>query len=87
MAVIRRLGSWPFIVSCCVILLTTIVRAKQVLELQGVNFELAITSYKYVAVLFYDDSARGASLHNAWMKASEALDDLDADSELATVSL
>lgn len=59
--------------------------AKQVLELQGVNFELAITSYKYVAVLFYDKSQRGQNLLKSWMNASLNLD-IDRESELATVS-
>jgi hypothetical protein len=62
------------------------INARRVLELQGVNFELALTSYKYVAVLFYDKTTRGQSLLKAWLAASEELDDLSSEAELAMVA-
>ena len=58
---------------------------RDVLELQGVNFELALSSYKYVAILFYDNSPQGKALERSWMRAAEDLDSLDSDCEIAKV--
>lgn len=73
------------IIILCALAYLFIINAKQILELQGVNFELAITSYKYVAVLFHDKSSKGKELLEAWTKASLELDDLNSDSEIAKV--
>ncbi len=57
------------------------------MELQGVNFELALTSYKYVAILFYNDSELGRRLELLWHETAEGLkDSLDKDVEMAKVS-
>eukprot|EP00596_Hydrurales_sp_CCMP1899_P010056 CAMPEP_0119038502 /NCGR_PEP_ID=MMETSP1177-20130426/7464_1 /TAXON_ID=2985 /ORGANISM="Ochromonas sp, Strain CCMP1899" /LENGTH=571 /DNA_ID=CAMNT_0007001167 /DNA_START=151 /DNA_END=1863 /DNA_ORIENTATION=- len=49
--------------------------SRSVLELQGVNFELALTSYKYAAILFYDSSTNGQNLIDQWLKAAEGFED------------
>lgn len=64
---------------------TLLVTAREVLELQAVNFELALTSYKYVAILFYDNSDYGKKLEQEWLKAAAALDNLHSDGEVAKV--
>ena len=64
------------------------VSARTALELQGVNFELALTSYKYAAILFYDSSSQGKVLVEQWQKAAERFndsDDIHDDGEIAMV--
>jgi hypothetical protein len=61
--------------------------AKEVLELQGINFELALTSYKYLAVLFYDETDFGMNLENNWSLAAEGIEGLPQDGEMAKVSI
>lgn len=62
-----------------------IASAKEVLELQGTNFELTLTTYKYLAVLFYDDSDLGRKLRDNWAYAAEDIAKLPPDSEIAEV--
>jgi hypothetical protein len=47
---------------------------KAILELQSLNFELTITSYQYLAVLFYDESDKGIALEKAWSDAASLID-------------
>jgi hypothetical protein len=61
------------------------VLARDVLELQGTNFELTLTTYKYLAVLFYDESPAGSSYRKNWMLAGEEIGRLPLDSEMAQV--
>ena len=70
---------------CCLSLLAVHVLAKEVLELQPTNFELALSSYKYIAVLFHDTSARSQQLLHEWHRAAEALESLYDDGEVATI--
>ncbi len=58
---------------------------KDLLQLQGDNFELALTSYKYIAILFYDDSKAGQSIRRQWSHAAQLLGKLPSDSEIAMV--
>jgi hypothetical protein len=67
----------------------TAVTGRSVLELQGVNFELALTSYKYAAILFYDSSPPGQLLVDQWLKAAQGFgdnDDIHGDGEIAMVT-
>lgn len=66
-------------------MLLHIANARDVLELQGVNFELALTSYKYIAVAFHDNSDFGESMHKNWVEAAQLIRDFEPDSEIATV--
>lgn len=62
---------------------------RPVLELQGVNFELALTSYKYAAILFYDESTIGQKLKQEWYKAAELIggdDDMYEETEMAVIN-
>ena len=62
--------------------------ARVVLELQGVNFELAITNSKYAAILFYDSSPAGQTFIEQWVKAAEGFNDssdIHEDGEIAMV--
>lgn len=59
--------------------------AKEVLKLQNVNFELAVSSYKYIAILFYDDSKESTKLTNSWLEAAKSVNGLDVDSEIAMI--
>jgi hypothetical protein len=58
---------------------------REVVELQGVNFELALTSYKYVAILFYDSSANGKELEQKLILSAERIESLPTDCEIAKV--
>jgi hypothetical protein len=60
--------------------------SREVLELQAVNFELALTSYKYAAILFYDSSDQGQILEKNWMEAATILNNLHEDAVLAKVT-
>ena len=77
--------------SCLVLsIFVATVSARTALELQGVNFELALTSYKYAAILFYDSSSQGKVLVEQWQKAAERFndsDDIHDDGEIAMVSI
>jgi hypothetical protein len=61
---------------------------KEVVELYGTNFELALSTYKYVAVLFFDDSKEGQRMRNEWATACASIDlgDMPEDSEMASIS-
>lgn len=66
-------------------LMIIMIESRQVLEIQGVNFELVISSYKYTAVLFYDKSIEGKQLEEEWIQASDMLEGLQQDRELAKI--
>ena len=72
-----------FIVSLCSIYQTV---GKDIVELQSLNFELAITSYQYLAVLFYDSSEKGKSLITTWKESASSIDKLCSDCEMAMVA-
>lgn len=59
--------------------------ARDVLELQGTNLELTLTSYKYLAILFYDDSDLGRNYINNWRLAAQDLQELPKDCEISQV--
>lgn len=62
--------------------------SKEVLTLEGTNFELTITAYRYLAVLFYDDSEKGEKLLEQWKTAASLLDDdFPDDCEIGMVRL
>lgn len=60
---------------------------RDVTQLHGANFELTLTSYKYIAILFYDGTNAGRNMKNNWMMAAEIIDDLSPDSDIAQVTL
>lgn len=59
--------------------------AKDILELQGVNFELSLTSYQYLAILFYDDNDLEKDLENTWSSAADLIKTLPHECEMAKV--
>lgn len=62
-------------------------RYKEIVELQGANFELALSTYEYVAVLFHDSSPEGERLLQEWTSACNSMDynDMAIDSEMASI--
>eukprot|EP01038_Epipyxis_sp_PR26KG_P004202 gene4202-5975_t len=62
--------------------------SKKVLQMQGDNFELALTSYKYIAILFYDNSELGSSMVENLENAVEDIpfSALPKDTEIAMIS-
>ncbi len=59
--------------------------ARDIIELQTTNFEVALANYKYLAVLFYDKTTEGAKLEQDWMDAANRLNNMHKDSQLAKV--
>lgn len=83
-----KMNAQMFLFSAALSLIFATASARSVLELQGVNFELALTSYKYAAILFYDSSSAGQTLIDLWQKATDGFDDLNdihGDGEIAMV--
>ena len=75
--------------SCWLLLLALVLQSVigiHLLELEGSNFELALTSNRYVSILFYDDSATGKKLEANWGKAAALLDDLHEEGEMAKIN-
>ena len=66
--------------------LFTVCLARDVIRLEAVNFELALTSYPYVAILFYDNSESSKELIENWESAAQLLGTSNFDGELAKVS-
>ena len=64
-----------------------ILHARDIIKLEAVNFELALTSYPYVAILFYDDSNESKLLEKNWEDAGNMLEDFNMDGELAKVHI
>jgi hypothetical protein len=62
------------------------VAAREVLELQGTNLELTLTTYKYLAVLFYDNSPASRTYRSNWALAAEDIGRLPVDCEIAQVT-
>eukprot|EP01039_Chlorochromonas_danica_P001573 gene1573-1718_t len=73
------------ILACLLLVLCCISNARIVLELESTNFELTLTAYKYIAILFYDESLQGKRLEKAWIDAATLLkeEDLPEDCEIA----
>lgn len=60
----------------------------EVLELESNTFEVTVTAYQYLAVLFYDLSDQGKHLEHLWDEAAVHLEDkLPDDAHMAKVSL
>eukprot|EP01041_Mallomonas_annulata_P005217 gene5217-10441_t len=57
-----------------------------VIKLEAVNFELALTSYPYVAILFSDGSEKSNTLEENWDRAGNLLGDFNMDGELAKMN-
>lgn len=61
--------------------------AHQVLELESNTFEVTVTAYQYLAVLFYDLSDQGKRLEHVWEQAADELGDrLPNDVQMAKVT-
>ena len=64
----------------------TLCLCHEVVELQSTNFELTLTAYKYIAILFYDDSAKGQQMVSTWDQGGLAMSEtLPQDCEMAKV--
>ena len=76
-------------VSLCLLVmacLACVTQAREVTELHGTNFELTLTSFKYIAILFYDDTNAGRNMKNNWMLAADDVV-LPDDCDMAQVQL
>jgi hypothetical protein len=71
--------------ACIVLYMMVCTAAKSVLELEGSNFELTLTTYKYLAVLFYDNSELSKKYRENWATAADEIANLPPDCEIAEV--
>jgi hypothetical protein len=62
-------------------------KAIEVVPLQGANFELTISSYKYIAVLLYDQSHDSRIMEKRWSLAASLVKSLPSDCAMAKVVL
>jgi hypothetical protein len=63
------------------------VEAKDIFQLEESNFELTITAYRYLAVLFTDSSPSSKELELHWKEASSLLgDDFPENCEIGMVT-
>ena len=76
-----------FNISLLLFLLFAVANAVDVLELQADNFELILNGYKYIAVLFYDNSETGQNYKNAWLSAALRIHTLPPDCEISQVKI
>mmetsp|Transcript_27075 Transcript_27075/g.45348 ORF Transcript_27075/g.45348 Transcript_27075/m.45348 type:complete len:673 (+) Transcript_27075:61-2079(+) len=75
---------WSIVIA--LVSIAHIATSKEVLQLQGVNFELALTSYNYLAVLFFDDSELGQTMEQRWSEAAAGIKELSLDGEMGKIS-
>lgn len=57
------------------------------LEIRSDNLELVLSSYRYVAVLFYDKSVASGAVFDAYIEACELIDELAPGAIMAHVSV
>jgi hypothetical protein len=70
----------------CTLLLQRL-HGHQVLELESNTFEVSITAYQYLAILFYDSTDRGKVIERTWEDAANLLGTyLPDDAHMAKVS-
>jgi hypothetical protein len=73
------------VVTLLLLFCTTIV-ARDILELESTNLELTITTYRYLAILFYDESPQGETLLKVWNETALRIpDELPDNSEIGKV--
>ena len=68
------------------LLLLQNVDCMQVIEFHASNFELALNTYRYLVVLFHDESVIQNGLLDKWNIAAESLPDDILDCAMAQVS-
>lgn len=68
-------------------LLLRTISARDIIKLEAVNFELAITSYPYVAILFHDLSEKSKVIERNWDEVVQLLVDVKMDGELAKMDI
>jgi hypothetical protein len=80
---------FPFVFFLLVICLVfdSFVESKSVVELQSLNFELTVTSYQYLAILFYDSSDSGLQQKASWVESVSLIDSICDDCEIAMVNI
>lgn len=82
---IKSLAVWLIFLVVLTALQFKCASGRDVLELQGTNLELTLTSYKYLAILFYDESDLGRNYVNNWRLAAQDLKYLPKECEIAQV--
>jgi len=66
--------------------LSSLLLAREVVELEATNLELTLTAYQYLAILFYDDSPQSDELMQLWEETAKLLpEEFAGNSEIAKV--
>lgn len=53
--------------------LSHVIVAREIIELESTNLELTLTAYRYLAILFYDDSKQSSQLLDVWEETAAKL--------------
>jgi hypothetical protein len=68
--------------------LFSVVQSHQMLELESNTFEVTLTAFQYIAILFYDHSEKAKQLEKNWDRAAELVGDkMPKDCQMAKVRL
>ncbi len=73
-----------FLTLVCLFHVLAFAFCKELVSLEGANFELTLASNKYVIVLFYDQSSKGDELKKVWSKVGDIVD-IHTDAEIAQI--
>lgn len=73
--------AWVFVA----MLLGAMSRAHEMLVLNSNSFEVSITAYQYLAILFYDSSQQGELLEYEWDEAAVSLQTLSINAQMAKI--
>jgi hypothetical protein len=76
-----------FLVGLLLLIVPLLVLSKDIVQLEGFNFELTSTMHRYLAVLFYDTSPEGEKLRELWKATADLIQDdqFTNDSEIGMV--
>jgi hypothetical protein len=78
-----------FLVALMLLIAPFLVFSRDIVQLEGFNFELTSTMHRYLAVLFYDTSPEGEKLRELWKATADLIhdDQFTNDSEIGMVRI
>lgn len=77
---------WTWTIAWVLVVVKGFVAAHEILDLESNTFEVTLTAFQYLAILFYDDSERGKVMERHWVEAGTLLgNSLPEDAQMAKV--
>ena len=80
MGIFHWLCACLFAVLCC-----SNINAHEVLVLESHTFEVSITEYEYIAILFFDKSIDGRKFEALWEESADMIESLPSHATMAKV--